>query len=141
MRGHSKYSSYSVSLAQSIPILMAKETQQVKLKPMVRLPAEEAIHILSFFTFQSEKAGHISRHQLLIAVKLNNPVLMAQCKVFMAMSLVQRGQLKAAIKIIRYGRYTGTPLTMQNVFLAYFMECTSIGRGECAHHPPAKDFG
>ncbi|XP_020901764.1 uncharacterized protein LOC110240299 [Exaiptasia diaphana] len=49
----------------------------------------------------SEKAGHISKHQLFIAGRLNNPVLVAQCQVFMAMSLVQRGHLKTAIKIIR----------------------------------------
>ena len=54
-----------------------------------------------FFFFQSEKAGQISQHQLLVAIRLGNPILAAQCKVFAAMSLIQRGQLKIASKIIR----------------------------------------
>lgn len=57
--------------------------------------------VLLFFFFQSEKAGQISQHQLLVAMRLGNPILAAQCKVFAAMSLIQRGQLKIASKIIR----------------------------------------
>lgn len=53
------------------------------------------------FYFQSEKAGQISRHQLLVAMRLGNPILAAQCKVFAAMSLIQRGRLKMASKVIR----------------------------------------
>ena len=53
------------------------------------------------FFFQSEKAGQISRHQLLVAMRLGNPILAAQCKVFAAMSLIQRGRLKMASKVIR----------------------------------------
>lgn len=49
----------------------------------------------------SERAGQISQHQLLVAMRLGNPVLVAQCKVFAALSLVQRGRLKMASKIIR----------------------------------------
>ena len=51
---------------------------------------------------QSEKAGQISYHQLLVAVRLGNPLLAAQCKVFAALSFIQRGQLKLASKIIRF---------------------------------------
>ena len=57
--------------------------------------------VLLFVFFQSEKAGQISQHQLLVAMRLGNPILAAQCKVFAAMSLIQRGQLKIASKIIR----------------------------------------
>ena len=56
-----------------------------------------------FFVFsQSEKAGQISQHQLLVALRLGNPILVAQCKVFAAFSFIQRGQLKLAAKIVRY---------------------------------------
>lgn len=54
-------------------------------------------HLCSY----SEKAGQISKHQLLVALRLGNPILAAQCKVFAAFSLIQRGQLKLAAKIIR----------------------------------------
>lgn len=55
----------------------------------------------SYF-FQSEKACQISQHQLIVALRLRNPVLAAQCKVFAALSLIQRGQLKLASRIIRF---------------------------------------
>lgn len=58
-------------------------------------------HDVLLLFFQSEKAGQISQHQLLVAMRLGNPILAAQCKVFAAMSLIQRGQLKMASKIIR----------------------------------------
>ncbi|KAM7433951.1 hypothetical protein ABFA07_015882 [Porites harrisoni] len=53
------------------------------------------------FCSYSEKAGQISQHQLLVAMRLGNPILAAQCKVFAAMSLIQRGRLKMASKVIR----------------------------------------
>lgn len=49
----------------------------------------------------SEKAGQISHHQLLVAIRLGNPILAAQSKVFAALSLIQRGRLKLASRIIR----------------------------------------
>lgn len=54
-------------------------------------------HLCSY----SEKAGQISKHQLHVALRLGNPILAAQCKVFAAFSFIQRGQLKLAAKIIR----------------------------------------
>ena len=59
---------------------------------------------LSCFSYflQSEKACQISQHQLIVALRLRNPVLAAQCKVFAALSLIQRGQLKLASRIIRF---------------------------------------
>ena len=57
--------------------------------------------VLLVFFFQSEKAGQISQHQFLVAMRLGNPILAAQCKVFAAMSLIQRGRLKMASKVIR----------------------------------------
>ncbi|XP_078384295.1 uncharacterized protein LOC144666778 isoform X2 [Oculina patagonica] len=54
-------------------------------------------HLYSY----SEKAGQISQHQLIVAMRLRNPVLAAQCRVFAALSLVQRGELKLASRIIR----------------------------------------
>ncbi|CAH3123580.1 unnamed protein product [Porites lobata] len=53
------------------------------------------------FCSYSEKAGQISQHQFLVAMRLGNPILAAQCKVFAAMSLIQRGRLKMASKVIR----------------------------------------
>lgn len=53
-------------------------------------------------SFQSEKAGQISHHQLLVAIRLGNPILAAQSKVFAALSLIQRGRLKLASRIIRF---------------------------------------
>jgi len=55
-----------------------------------------------FLLLQSEKACQISQHQLVVALRLKNPVLAAQCKVFAALSLIQRGQLKLASRIIRF---------------------------------------
>lgn len=49
----------------------------------------------------SEKAGQISQQQLLVAMRLGNPILAAQCKVFAALSLIQQGKLKMASRIIR----------------------------------------
>ncbi|XP_031548853.1 uncharacterized protein LOC116286471 [Actinia tenebrosa] len=49
----------------------------------------------------SKKAGDISKQQYVIASKLKNPILTAQCNLFLAMSLVQRGHLKSASVIIR----------------------------------------
>lgn len=61
---------------------------------------------LSYFSYmyflQSEKACQISQHQLIVALRLRNPVLAAQCKVFAALSLIQRGQLKLASRILRF---------------------------------------
>ena len=54
------------------------------------------------YLLQSEKACQISQHQLVVALRLRNPVLAAQCKVFAAVSLIQRGQLKLASRIIRF---------------------------------------
>lgn len=54
-------------------------------------------HLYSY----SEKACQISQHQLIVALRLRNPVLAAQCKVFAALSLIQRGQLKLASRILR----------------------------------------
>lgn len=64
-------------------------------------PYSIKFHDVLLFFFQSEKAGQISQHQLLVAMRLGNPILAAQCKVFAAMSLIQRGQLKMASKVIR----------------------------------------
>ncbi|KAK2559910.1 Uncharacterized protein P5673_017483 [Acropora cervicornis] len=49
----------------------------------------------------SEKAGQISFQQLLVAIRLGNPILAAQCKVFAALSLIQRGKFNLAARIIR----------------------------------------
>ncbi|KAJ7337724.1 hypothetical protein OS493_007876 [Desmophyllum pertusum] len=54
-------------------------------------------HLYSY----SEKAGQISQHQFIVATRLGNPVLAAQCKVFAALSLMQQGKLKLASRIIR----------------------------------------
>ena len=37
-----------------------------------------------------------------MALRLGNPILVAQCKVFAAFSFIQGGQLKLAAKIVRY---------------------------------------
>ena len=66
------------------------------------LKIHELINQFSVNLLQSEKAGEISQHQLLVATRLGNPVLAAQCKVFAALSLIQRGQLKLACRIIRF---------------------------------------
>lgn len=66
-----------------------------------------------FLFLQSEKAGQISQHQLLVAMRLGNPILAAQCKVFAAFSLIQRGRLKMASRIIRlvYSLHSLTRIT------------------------------
>ena len=51
---------------------------------------------------QAEKAGAISLQQLALATGMEDPLLAAQCRMFAAYSLLQRGRLKEASKIIRW---------------------------------------
>ena len=49
---------------------------------------------------QAEVAGKISVHQFSIALRLGDPLTIARCKLYLALSLVQRGHLAAARRII-----------------------------------------
>jgi hypothetical protein len=57
--------------------------------------------MLFYVFFQAEIAWELSLKQLYIAVKIGNPTLTAHCKLFMSISLMQRGHFSAASKIIR----------------------------------------
>ena len=46
-------------------------------------------------------AGVISVQQLALATDMRDPLLAAQCRIFAAYSLLQRGRLKPAAKIIK----------------------------------------
>ena len=54
-----------------------------------------------YFNKNAEIAWELSLKQLYIAVKIGNPTLTAHCKLFMSISLMQRGHFIAASKIIR----------------------------------------
>ncbi|KAL1237519.1 hypothetical protein TSPI_01462 [Trichinella spiralis] len=47
------------------------------------------------------KASAISVKQLEIAMKLGNPVLISRCKLYLSLSLIQRGYFRLAKRIIR----------------------------------------
>lgn len=57
---------------------------------------------LLFSCLQAEQAGLISGQQLSLAVGLSDPLLATRCKLYLAYSLLQRGKLKQANKIIRF---------------------------------------
>ena len=50
---------------------------------------------------QAEKAEVVSRQQLALAAAMGNPVMVATCKVYLALSLMQQGQLLHAGRSIR----------------------------------------
>ncbi|XP_047145083.1 uncharacterized protein LOC101241757 isoform X3 [Hydra vulgaris] len=49
----------------------------------------------------SYKAALVSQQQYVVAKKMNDPILMHRCRIYYAHSLLQRGELKKAAKIIR----------------------------------------
>nr|XP_016923241.1 uncharacterized protein F58A4.6 isoform X1 [Drosophila suzukii]XP_016923242.1 uncharacterized protein F58A4.6 isoform X1 [Drosophila suzukii] len=49
----------------------------------------------------AETAGKISLQQLKIGMRLGDPFLQARCKLYFSISLIQRGQLRAAKHLIR----------------------------------------
>ncbi|CAL7950269.1 unnamed protein product [Xylocopa violacea] len=49
----------------------------------------------------AEMAGKISLKQFKLALRLGDPLLVARCKLYAALSLIQQGQLKLPKKIIR----------------------------------------
>jgi len=54
-----------------------------------------------FSQHHSFQAGLISLRQFKVATQLNDPILSARCKIFLAHSLMQRNELKKARQIIR----------------------------------------
>ncbi|CAB4039528.1 Hypothetical predicted protein [Paramuricea clavata] len=54
-----------------------------------------------YFNKNAEVAWELSLKQLYIAIKIGEPALAAHCKLFMSISLMQRGHYSAASKIIR----------------------------------------
>ncbi|XP_017764224.1 PREDICTED: uncharacterized protein F58A4.6 [Eufriesea mexicana] len=53
------------------------------------------------FQHCAEMAGKISIKQFELALRLRDPLLVARCKLYTALSLIQQGQLKMPIKIVR----------------------------------------
>lgn len=53
------------------------------------------------FCEQAEIAGKISFYQLKIGLQFDDPLIVARSKLFVSLSLIQRGQLRVAKKIIR----------------------------------------
>jgi hypothetical protein len=51
--------------------------------------------------FQAVIAGNISFKQLQVAMELADPVSIARCRLFFALSLMQRGYLEKSRHIIR----------------------------------------
>ena len=67
----------------------------------------------------------LSLRQLALATDMDDPVLASKCKIFAAYSLLQRGKLKAASKIIRLGTHTHTLVYIPHnafTFLLLFLE-------------------
>jgi hypothetical protein len=54
---------------------------------------------------QAEIAGRISVKQFSIALSLGDPMTVARCKLYLALSLVQRGRLVPARRIIEQQYY------------------------------------
>lgn len=54
-----------------------------------------------YFMTHSKMAGHISVAQLRISLEMGDPVMAAKCRLFFALSLMQRGALKKSKDIIR----------------------------------------
>lgn len=54
-----------------------------------------------YYTRCAEIAGKISIQQLQVALQTGDPISIAKCRVYIAISLMQRGRLKDAEKIIR----------------------------------------
>lgn len=50
---------------------------------------------------QAEEAGHVSFTQLRIAMKLGDPGIQSRCRLYAAISLLQRGYLKSCRDIVR----------------------------------------
>ena len=57
---------------------------------------------------QAVQAGELSQRQLALATDMGDPLLAAKCRIFAAYSLLQRGRLKAASRIIRLDTHTHT---------------------------------
>lgn len=56
---------------------------------------------LSVSLSQAEQAGVISERQLTLASEMGDLTLASQCRLYIASSLLQRGRLRSAAKIIR----------------------------------------
>lgn len=54
-----------------------------------------------YFIAHSKMAGHISVTQLQISMEMGDPIMAAKCRLFFALSLMQRGVLKRSENIIR----------------------------------------
>ncbi|XP_026474157.1 uncharacterized protein F58A4.6, partial [Ctenocephalides felis] len=52
------------------------------------------------FIYCAEMAGKISYHQLRLALRLGDPTTVARCKLYLSLSLIQRGSLLLARRII-----------------------------------------
>lgn len=50
--------------------------------------------------FQAECAGRISFYQLKLALKCGDPTIVARCKLYYSISLIQKGRLREAKQII-----------------------------------------
>ena len=57
-------------------------------------------HFLESCWLQAETAGHISVQQFRIALRLGDPMTVARCKLYLALSLVQTGHLVSARRIV-----------------------------------------
>lgn len=54
---------------------------------------------------QTDRAARTSVEQLRIALQLGDPVLVARCKLYIALSLAQYGRLRQAAQIVRYDHF------------------------------------
>lgn len=57
------------------------------------------LRCVHFFS-QAERAGRISKYQLKLASKSGDPSVIARCKLYYSISLIQKGKLSAAKKLI-----------------------------------------
>lgn len=61
----------------------------------------EVISHSLFSHFQAEMAGKISVHQMKLAFQLGDPFLVARCKLYYSIALIQRGLIRPAKEIVR----------------------------------------
>lgn len=56
---------------------------------------------MQLIIFQAETAGKISIYQLKIAMRSGDPAIVSRCKLYYSISLIQKGQLRAAKQLVR----------------------------------------
>lgn len=74
-----------------------KCVREIKTVPMF-LDSKTNFFFICFH--QAERAGRISVYQLKLALRSGDPTIVSRCKLYYSISLIQKGQLKAAKRLV-----------------------------------------